>query len=135
MLHKIKLTEIHSAIKEKLENKTTTKVYDVVPVDAPSPLLVVEFVGKKDASTKTTFIEEFTFYIHCLAQGDSSINIYNLIGEVEEALTEEIDLGNEGYLARQREDGIIQLLTEETGEKHAVIQYTFGVCYGFKCKI
>ena len=68
-------------------------------------------------------------------KGDSSVQVYELIQNLEEALTDDIELP-EGYeLIMQTNNGIQTIKTDETGEKHAVISYDFTVCYGFKCKI
>lgn len=134
MFGKINIGDVHESIKSKLESKLDIRIYDTVPDNEKSPLIFIQCVGKNDASSKTMYIEDFKFYIHCLSDGDTSDSIYSLIQQVEEALTEDIDLKNENFLVSQVEDGLMQILTEETGEKHAVIQYSFKICYGFKCK-
>lgn len=134
MLKKVSIGDIHAGIKDKIEKKTGLKAYDVVPDDEPNPLVVIQAIGKQDNSTKTMYIEDFKFYIHAICEGNTSENIYNLIQKVEEALTEPIDLEGESWLVSQTQDGVLQILTEDTGEKHAVLQYSLKVCYGFKCK-
>lgn len=136
MLKKINLLDLHEAIKNKLEEKTKLRAYDVVPTDAKAPFLCLQCIGKQDNSTKTMYVEAFNFYVHCFAEGDSSEKVYNLINLVEEALTEDVKLSNEFNLVDQVEDGIVQIITEEeTFEKRAVLSYTFKICYGYKCKI
>lgn len=136
MLKKINLTDLHKSIKDKLEDKTKLKCYDVVPLNAKGPFLVLQCVGKQDNSTKTMYVEDFIFYVQAFSPNESSKGIYELIQLVEEALTEDIALSEDFNLISQVEDGILQILTEqETKEKRAVIQYTFKICYGFKCKI
>lgn len=134
MLKKVSIGDIHAGIKDKIEKKTGLKAYDVVPDDEPNPLVVIQAIGKQDDSTKTMYIEDFKFYIHAICEGNTSENIYNLIQKVEEALIEPIDLEGESWLVSQTQDGVLQILTEDTGEKHAVLQYSLKVCYGFKCK-
>ena len=78
----------------------------------------------------------FTVWIHAIAEkGDSSVQIYELIQNLEEALTEEIILPEEYELVMQINNGIQTIKKDETNEKHAVLAYEFMVCYGFKCKI
>lgn len=136
MLKKINLTDLHAAIRNKLEDKTKLKCYDVVPLNIRGDFLMLQCVGKQDNSTKTMYVEDFIFYIHAVSNNERSKGIYELIQLVEEALTEDITLSEDFNLISQVEDGILQILTEqETKEKRAVIQYTFKICYGFKCKI
>lgn len=134
MLVKLNIVDLHEAIKNKLENKSNLKAFDVIPLDESPPFLHIQYVGKSDSSTKTMYIESFTFHIHGFSEGESSQNIYNVIEIIEEALTENIVLGKEYMVVNQTEDGIIQLLREDTGENHVILQYTFKICYGFKCK-
>lgn len=136
MIKKINLIDLHEATKNKLEEKTDLRAYDIVPEDVKAPFLSLQCVGKEDSSTKTMFIEKFIFYIHCFAEGDSSTKIYDVINKVEEALTEDIELPSEYNLVNQVEEGIVQIITEtETFEKRAILEYSFNICYGFKCKI
>lgn len=136
MLKKISLTDLHATIKDKIEDKTGLRCYDVVDTDIRGPFYFLQCVGKQDNSTKTMFVEDFKFYVHAISDTDRATEIYDLIQKVEEALTEDIDLGCEFNLVRQTEDGIVQILTEQgTKEKHAVLSYTFSVCYGYKVKI
>lgn len=132
MNKKINITLLHKEIKKQIEKNSSLKVYDVVETDTPAPFAMVQLVSKRDASTKTMYKEEFNFYIHVLAEGGSSINIYNAIEAIEESLTQDIDVCG---LLEQRENGILQIITEQTGEKRAVLSYTFIVCYGYKSKM
>ena len=53
---------------------------------------------------------------------------------LEEALTEDITLPDPYQLVLQTNSGINQIMTDETGEKHAVLSFEFMIAYGFKCK-
>lgn len=78
----------------------------------------------------------FTVWIHAVAEpGESSVRIYSLIQELEEALTEDIELPEGFDLIMQTNNGVQTIKTDETNEKHAVLAYEFMICYGFKCKI
>ena len=78
----------------------------------------------------------FTVWIHAIAEPkDSSVPIYQLINNLEEALTEDIELPDWVQLIMQTNNGVQTIKTDESNEKHAVIAYEFMVCYGFKCKI
>lgn len=130
------LVELISAIQKKIESKTELRCFDAVPENEPSPFYYAQVVGKRPAHSKTMWRDFFTVWIHAIAEpGESSVQIYELIQKLEEALTEDIDLPEEYELIMQTNNGIQTIKTDETGEKHAVLAYEFMVCYGYKCKI
>lgn len=130
------LVNLISAIQEKVEERTGLRCYDAVPINKPSPFYYAEVVGKRPAHSKTMWRDIFTVWIHAIAEpGDSSVQIYELIQNLEEALTENIELPDEYELIMQTNNGIQTIKTDETNEKHAVLAYEFMVCYGYKCKI
>lgn len=136
MYKQIGLTDLISAIQKKIEVHTGTKCYDAVPKNAPSPFYFAEIIGKRPAHSKTMWRDVFTVWIHAVAEpGESSVRIYSLIQELEEALTEDIELPEEFDLIMQTNNGVQTIKTDETNEKHAVLAYEFMICYGFKCKI
>lgn len=130
------LADLISAIQKKVEERTGLRCYDVVPLNKPSPFYYAEVVGKRPAHSKTMWRDIFTVWIHAIAEpGESSVQIYELIQNLEEALTEDIDLPEEYQLIMQTNNGIQTIKTDKTNEKHAVLAYEFMVCYGYKCKI
>lgn len=136
MLKKLGLVDLHKAIKEKIEDKTKLKAYDVVPENAPAPFYFIEIVDKRPEDTKVMWCEVFTVWIHAIAKKTGSrIDIYQLIQKLEEALTEELDLPEEFDILRQTESGMQSLQEDETHEMHAILTYEIKVSYGFKTKI
>lgn len=136
MLKKLGLVDLHKAIKEKIEDKTKLKAYDVVPENAPAPFYFIEIVDKRPEDTKVMWCEVFTVWIHAIAKKTGSrIDIYKLIQKLEEALTEELDLPEEFDILRQTESGMQSLQEDETHEMHAILTYEIKVSYGFKTKI
>ena len=136
MYKQIGLTDLISAIQKKIEDHTGPKCYDAVTKNAPSPFYFAEIIGKRPAHSKTMWREVFTVWIHAVAEpGESSVRIYSLIQELEEALTEDIELPEGFDLIMQTNNGVQMIKTDETNEKHAVLAYEFMICYGFKCKI
>lgn len=130
------LVDLISAIQNKVEERTGIRCYDAVPINKISPFYYAEMVGKRPAHSKTMWRDIFTVWIHAIAEpGESSVQIYELIQKLEEALTEDIDLPEEYELIMQTNNGIQTIKTDETKEKHAVLAYEFMVCYGYKCKI
>lgn len=136
MYKQIGLTDLLSAIQKKVQDNTGMKCYDAIPDNAPSPFYFAEVIGKRPAHSKTMWRDVFTVWIHAIAEpGDSSVQIHKLIQELEEALTEDIELPEGFELVMQTNNGVQTIKTDETNEKHAVLAYEFMVCYGFKCKI
>ena len=132
----IGLVDLIAAIQSKVRQKTGLKCYDAVPQNAISPFYYAEVVGKRPAHSKTMWRDIFTVWIHCIAEpGASSVPVYRMIQDLEEALTEDIDLPEDYELVMQTNNGVQTIKTDKTNEKHAVLAYEFMVCYGFKCKI
>lgn len=136
MYKQLGLVDLIHGIQVKVEEKTGVKCYDAVPRNAPSPFYFAEVIGKRPAHTKTMYRDVYTVWIHAIAQpGDSSVQIYEMIQQLEEALTEDISLPEGFELILQASNGVQTIKTDETNEKHAVLSFEFTVCYGFKCKI
>ena len=136
MYKQLGLVDLISAIQKKVKERTGIVCYDAVPQNAPSPFYFAEVVGKRPAHSKTMYRDVFTVWIHVIAEpGESSVQVYDLIQRLEEALTEDISLPEEFELIMQTNNGVQTIKTDETNEKHAVLSYEFMVCYGFKCKI
>ena len=135
MLKKLDTLIIHKILKNHIEERTGRRCYDTIPADAESPFFYAELIGKNQDNTKTMWREVFTFAIHCIAAPEAgSVGIYDLIDELEEALTEDIQIPEPYWLVLQTANGLQTLKTDETNEKHAVLNYDFTICYGFKCK-
>ncbi len=136
MYKQLGLVDLIHGIQAKVEEKTGVKCYDAVPRNAPSPFYFAEVIGKRPAHTKTMYRDVYTVWIHAVAQpGDSSVQIYEMIQQLEEALTEDVPLPEGFELILQTSNGVQTIKTDETNEKHAVLSFEFTVCYGFKCKI
>lgn len=135
MLKQLGLIDLLSSVQKTVESNTGIRCYDNASNKA-SPFYYVEVIGKRPVNSKTMFKDTFTVWIHAIAEpSDSSVGVYELIQKLEEAFTEDIVL-EEGYeLVMQTNNGIQVIKTDETNEKHAVLEYTFTVCYGFKTKI
>lgn len=136
MYKQLGLVDLIHGIQAKVEEKTGVKCYDAVPRNAPSPFYFAEVIGKRPAHTKTMYRDVYTVWIHAIAQpGDSSVQIYEMIQQLEETLTEDISLPEGFELILQASNGVQTIKTDETNEKHAVLSFEFTVCYRFKCKI
>lgn len=136
MMRKVGFAEIAAAMLQNLRTNTNYACYDAVARDTPSPLLFVEVVGKRDASSKTMYKEVFTVQMHAVATpGNARTEIYSMIQTVEEAMTASLILPDGITLVLQTETGVQSLQQDETNEWHAVLSYEIMVSYGLKCKI
>ena len=136
MLKKLSLIDLVKGIKTKLEEKTNTPCHDEPPVNAPAPLYYIEVVSIRPENTKTMWCEVYTVWVHIIGEDkQGNVQMYNLIQEAEEAMTEGITLPEEVELVLQTSQGIIVNKKDESGEKHVVIAYDFKVSYGFRCKV
>ena len=124
MYKQIGLVDLVAAIQKVVRENTGIPCLDHVELNEESP-----------SPSKTMYRDVFTVNIHCIAEeGPSSVGIYELIQMLEEALTEDITLPDPYQLVLQTNSGINQIMTDETGEKHAVLSFEFMIAYGFKCK-
>lgn len=133
---KLSPTDLISAVQKKIKDQTDLQCYDHVPLNQAGPFYHAELVRIRPANSKTMFQDIYTVYIHCIAEeSPSSVGVYSLIEELQEAMTEDISLPEPFELIMQTDNGVQTIKTDETGEKHAVISYDFKVCYGFICKL
>jgi|SRR5699024_1178407 len=135
MLKKLGFIDFYKAIQSKIESKTGLRCYDDIPKDAPSPFYYAEIVGLRPENTKTMYVDVFTIFVHAIAEpGGSSVGVYKLIQDLEQAMTERIEISDEYWILEQTSQGLQQIQKDETNEKHAVLAYEFKICYGFKVK-
>ena len=135
MYKQIRLYELVAAIQDTVNKNTQIPCYDHVKKNTPSPFYFVEVINKRPSHSKTMWRDTFTVWIHAIAEpNDSSLPVYQLIQKLEEALTEDIVLPEPYQLVLQTNNGIQTINTDETNEKHAILEFGFMVCYGLKCK-
>ena len=125
-----------AAVQEKVEALTELRCYDHVPLNEESPLYFAEITRIQPANSKTMFRDVYSVAIHCIAEeSPSSVGVYNLIENLQSALSEDITLPEPFELVMQTDNGVQAIKTDESGEKHAIVNFDFMVCYGFMCKI
>ncbi len=135
MLKKLSFLDLLKAVIDLVEKGTGMRCYDSIPKNMPSPLYFAEIVGLRPENTKTMYVDAFTVYIHAIAKpSDSSIEVYELIQALEQAMTREIELDCEYDLLMQTSEGLQGIQTDETNEKHGILSYEFRIVYGFKIK-
>lgn len=125
-----------AAVQDKVEALTGLRCYDHVPLNEASPLYFAEITRIQPANSKTMFRDVYSVAIHCIAEeSPSSVGVYNLIENLQSALSEDIALPAPFELVMQTDNGVQTIKTDESGEKHAIVNFDFMVCYGFMCKI
>ena len=125
-----------AAVQEKVEALTGLRCYDHVPLNEASPLYFAEITRIQPANSKTMYRDVYSVAIHCIAEeSPSSVGVYNLIENLQSALSEDISLPEPFELVMQTDNGVQTIKTDESGEKHAIVNFDFMVCYGFICKI
>lgn len=125
-----------AAVQDKVEALTGLRCYDHVPLNEASPLYFAEITRIRPANSKTMYRDVYSVAIHCIAEeSPSSVGVYNLIENLQSALSEDITLPDPFELVMQTDNGVQTIKTDESGEKHAIVSYDFTVCYGFICKL
>ena len=125
-----------AAVQEKVEALTGLRCYDHVPLNEASPLYFAEITRIQPANSKTMYRDVYSVAIHCIAEeSPSSVGVYNLIENLQSALSEDITLPEPFTLVMQTDNGVQTIKTDESGEKHAIVNFDFMVSYGFMCKI
>lgn len=134
MTKKLSFIDLLASVINQVEALTDHHCYDDIPIDAPLPHYHAEIVFQEPVPSKTMWKEIYEVYVHCFAYGGSNAPVYNLIRELEEAMTIRLELP-EGYqVLLQTPTGLQHLAEEEDGTKHAVMGYRVTVLYGYKRK-
>ena len=125
-----------AAVQDKVEALAGLRCYDHVPLNEASPLYFAEITRIQPANSKTMYRDVYSVAIHCIAEeSPSSVGVYNLIENLQSALSEDITLPEPFELVMQTDNGVQTIKTDESGEKHAIVNFDFMVSYGFMCKI
>lgn len=133
---KLSPTTLIASIQSKIKDGTGLKCYDYVPDNTLSPFYFAEITNTRPSNTKTMFRDVYSVAIHCIAEkSNSSVGVYKLIEDLQSALSEDISLPDPFELIMQTDNGVQTIKTDETGEKHAIVNFDFMVCYAFMCKI
>lgn len=136
MMKQFPITGLIAAIQKRVKDGTGRKCLDHVKKNERSPFYYVEFRQNRPVNSKTMYMMDYTVYIHVITEPiDSSVPVYKYIQELEEALSQDIEIQSPYNLVMQTDDGIISIYKDETNEKHGVVSFTFRISYGFKCKL
>lgn len=138
MLKRLSIIDMHQAVQSLIKRYTNLKSVDGIKIDEESPFTFIEIFEKVPMNTKTMFIDKYTIHIHVVSameKNDSSVNHYGNINQIEEAMTKRMILQPPFDIFRQEDNGMITNYMDETGERNAVLSYSFWISYGFKVKI
>lgn len=138
-VRKIGYIQLFNAIKERL-SVSGYPVLDAVPVNQPSPFVLVEFVGRMPDNSKNWWRENISIWIHCIAEvdrrnEDSRENVLRMTHKIEEAMTHKIDLGECVEVVEQGQNGTFNIQQDETKEWHSVVGFDIKVVYGMRAKV
>ena len=129
MLKQFPITELIKQIQATIKAGTGKKCYDHVEKNQKAPFIYAEFINSRPANTKTMYCTDYNVSLHIVAEPNTSIE------ELESALTVDISIPDPYNLIMQTLNGVQSIYTdEENKEKHAVLSYTFRICYGFMIK-
>ena len=135
MFKQLGIVDLLAAVKDQVETGTEYPCYDSRPSAVTGPYYYAEVSGKKPDHTDTLYRDVFTVPIHAVTGTEgTSEQVYRMIQQLEEAMSEDIALPNDFYLAMQSGTGAQAITTETTGEYQAVMDYEFTVGYGLRCK-
>ena len=136
MLKRMNITDLMAAIQKQIKEGTGLPWYDSVRENAASPFYFMQYAGSQPADTKTMYVDRHTVDVHIIADvSPSSVPVFRYIQALEEAMTEDVSIPCPYKLVRQSSGGVRAIQDDETGEKHAVMAFTFLVSYGYKVKI
>jgi len=138
MLKRLSILDMHAAIQSLIHRYSDLRCLDGIGTNEPSPFTYLEIFEKRPDNTKTMFIDKFTIHIHIISKAEengSSVPHYANIEQIEEVFTKRMQLPEPFDLFRQSNEGLVTSFTEETGERHAILAFSFWVSYGFKVKI
>lgn len=136
MLKQLSIVDLISAVQQQIEENTKYKCYDFYPKRAKSPFYIAELYESVPNNSKTTYRTSYTLNIHAISSpGESTVELYDMIQSLDEALTEDIELPGGYQMVAQMNMGVNAIYyEEETDERHAVIKYQFMVAYGYIVK-
>lgn len=136
MLKQLSIVDLISAVQQQIEKNTKYKCYDFYPKRAKSPFYIAELYESVPNNSKTTYRTSYTLNIHAISSpGESTVELYDMIQSLDEALTEDVELPDGYQMVAQMNMGVNAIYYEaETDERHAVIKYQFMVAYGYIVK-
>lgn len=136
MLQRLSVAQLIGCLIDHIEGATGIRCYDY-PDNVEAPLFSVEVEATSAANTKTAYIDVFNVRLHCISEPTnpySNAPVLALVQTLQEVMTDRLELPEPFSLYRLDFTGLQTLKRDESGEGHAILEYQFYVCYGFRCK-
>lgn len=136
MLTRLSIAEFLGCLIKHIEEKTGLPCYDN-PINKTSPLYSVQITKTEPQDTKTRYVDRYDVWIHCISEPtetQSTAPVLELVQKLEEAMTIDVVIPQHFQLLRQVYGGLQTLKVDESNEGHAVLSFSFSICYGFRCK-
>ena len=135
MYKQLSITDLIKSVKKLIDTNTELHCYDIPPDNQPAPLVYVQLVGLDTADTKTLYCKEYTLWLHVIDdETKSHVPLYRHIEEVQEAMTDDLDLASCFSVVAATDKGINTIKKDESGEMHAVLEYSYKIAYGMQIK-
>jgi hypothetical protein len=137
MLQQLSVVEVVGGVMDVLKkNIPDVPVKDSMPKDSITPMINVSFGGIEPADTKTMFRTKYQILLYGFADGShGSVAIFNLIQQIQEAMTDEPALPDGCELIGSFPKGVAAIQDQSDGSKMCVLTYELTISYGFKFKI
>lgn len=137
MLQQLSIVDVVAGVMEVLKkNIPDVPIADSMPKKSVTPLVHVAFGGIEPADTKTMYRTKYQILLYGFADGSQgSVAIFNLIQQIQEAMTDEPTLPEGCELLGAVPKGVAAIQDQADGSKMCVLTYELTVSYGFKFKI
>lgn len=135
MIKKLSFITLTKSVIDLIEKNTGLRCYDTIPKNAKMPYYQVQFAGQKPIPQKTMWQEEYHMHVKVYTSGNNNVDSYKAIQNLEEAMTEAIQLPKGYELKSQIPLGAVAFLEDkEEKYKQVVVGYKFEITYGYKIK-
>lgn len=125
------------AVIDLIKKNTVYDIFDAVPKDYQGVHYAIGQITHEPVRHKTMHRTQFMVPIHIFTPPDngSSLLMDKAIVELEEALTEFVDLPEEYQLVHQEVANMAPAYEMEDGYKQSILTFQFDVFHGYKMKI
>lgn len=134
MLHRVSPVDLLAAVVERVTDGTSYPCMSD-PDMAESPFYSLELVESRPERSKTMYLDTYVVWVHVIAApSKTQETVLDMVQELEEAMTQPVELPDCFNLTRQVESGMQTINKDPTGEWHAVVAYELTVSYGLMVK-
>lgn len=135
MLKQLSPIVLLNIIQKTIEKNIGVKCYLDQPNNIEPPFYFLELKEKKVNDSETMYKLIYTVLVHVIVEmTGSSVPVEDYIQMLEEAMNEDIIISDGFQLIMQFNNGTQTIKTDNANEEHAMLEYMFDVCNGYKCK-